>query len=151
MQFEIPFSNFLRDSTKDAPGHCVYTLTVYPTKEFEDGYQSNLPIILTTVVAAAFCFMILTFLAYDWFVQRRNQMVVGAAARANGILLSLFPQDVRDRLFEERAMEEANTTAGHKTKFLDLPVNKARLSRFLTSARALNLTDLGASSGDHFM
>jgi hypothetical protein len=151
MKVEIPFSNYLRNSTEDVPGHCVYTIAVYPTKELEDDYHSNLPVILTSVVAATFCLMVLTFLAYDWFVQRRNQMVVGAAARANGILLSLFPKDVRDRLFEERAMEEANTTAGHKKKFLDLPGNKARLSSFLTEARELNVEDMGDAASDDFM
>jgi hypothetical protein len=72
MEVEIPFSDYLRDSTKDVPGHCVYTFAVYPTKEFEDTYHSNLPVLMTSVVAAAFCFMILTFLGYDWFVQRRD-------------------------------------------------------------------------------
>jgi hypothetical protein len=61
--------------------------------------------VTTVVVAAAFCLMILTFLN-DWFVQRRNQMVVGAAARANAILSTLFPKNVRDRLFAERELEE---------------------------------------------
>jgi hypothetical protein len=36
--------------------------------------------------------MILTFLAYDWFVQRRNQMVVGAAARATEFCQLSFPR-----------------------------------------------------------
>jgi hypothetical protein len=113
MNIEIPYSEYLRISTKDVPGHCVYTITVYPTKEFENKYRSNLPIILTSVVAAAFFFMILTFLAYDWFVQRRNQKVVGAAARSNAILSSLFPKNVRDHLFAEREMEESKI-AGQK-------------------------------------
>jgi class 3 adenylate cyclase len=134
MRFEIPFYNFLQDSTKDAPGHCVYTLTAYPTKELEDEYHSKLPILMTTVVATAFCLMILTFLAYDWFVQRRNQMVVGAAARANAILSTLFPKNIRDRLFAEREMEEASR---EKTPD-EFNGNKARLSSFLTESRNLN-------------
>jgi class 3 adenylate cyclase len=133
MKVEIPFSEYLRDSTKEVPSHCVYTITVYPTKEFENKYHTNLKFLMTWCVAAAFCFMILTFLAYDWFVQRRNQMVVGAAARANAILSTLFPKNIRDRLLAEKAMEEDAKLAGQKRPLLDLPGNKARLTSFLNN------------------
>jgi class 3 adenylate cyclase len=133
MKVEIPFSEYLRDSTKKVPSHCVYTITVYPTKEFENKYHTNLKFLMTWCVAAAFCFMILTFLAYDWFVQRRNQMVVGAAARANAILSTLFPKNIRDRLLAEKAMEEDAKLAGQKRPLLDLPGNKARLTSFLNN------------------
>jgi class 3 adenylate cyclase len=151
MKVDIPFSKYLRDSTKDVPGHCVYTITVYPTKELEDEYHSNIPIILTSVVAVTFCLMILTFLAYDWFVQRRNQMVVGAAARANGILSTLFPKNIRDRLFEERELEEENKLASQRKPLLDRPGNKARLSKFLNNeADGLNAEE-DADDDDDFM
>mgnify|MGYP000686093088 CR=1 FL=1 len=134
MKVEFPFSQYLRNSTKDVPGHCVYTFAVYPTKELDDEYHSNLPVQLTLSVAAAFFFMILTFLAYDWFGQRRNEKVVGAAARANAILSSLFPKNIRDRLFEERELEEEQQKyAGQKKPFLDQPGNKARLTSFLNN------------------
>lgn len=45
--------------------------------------------------------MALTFLFYDYFVRRRNQKVVSAAARSDKIVSSLFPKSVRDRLFAE--------------------------------------------------
>jgi class 3 adenylate cyclase len=148
MKVEIPFSQYLRDSTKDASGHCVYTFTVYPTKELEDEYHSKLPVLMTLVVATAFCLMILTFLAYDWFVQRRNQMVVGAAARANAILSTLFPKNIRDRLFEERKLEEENKIAGQKKTLHELSGNKVRLSNFLIEARDLNAEDTDADDDD---
>jgi class 3 adenylate cyclase len=134
MEVEIPFSDYLRDSTKDVPGHCVYTFVVYPTKEFEDTYHSNLPVLMTSVVAAAFCFIILTFLGYDWFVQRRNEKVVGAAARSNAIISTLFPKNVRDRLFEEKEKEmeeEENKESANRNR--DAPGTKARLTSFLNN------------------
>jgi class 3 adenylate cyclase len=152
LRIEIPFSEYLRDSTKDVPGHCVYTFTVYPTKEFEDTYHSNLPPLMTMVVAIAFCLMIVTFLAYDWFVQRHNQTVVGAAARANGILSSLFPRNVRDRLLEERELEEKEEkAAGLKKLLLDPPsTNKTRLTSFFDNdADELKLQD--DADDDDFM
>jgi class 3 adenylate cyclase len=101
------------------------------------------------VVSFAFCFMILTFLAYDWFVQRRNQTVVGAAARANAILSTLFPKNIRDRLFEERELVEE--TAGQKKPLLNRPGNKAQLSSFLNNeADGLN-SEEDADDDDDFM
>jgi class 3 adenylate cyclase len=132
MKVEIPFSDYLRDSTKDVPGHCVYTFTIYPTEEFEEDFHSDLPVLMFLVVAAAFGLMICTFFAYDWFVQRHNKMVVGAAARANGILSTLFPKNVRDRLLEERELEESKI-AGLKKPLPDQPGNKARLTSFLNN------------------
>jgi hypothetical protein len=151
MKVEIPFSDYLRDSTKDVPGHCAYTFTIYPTKEFEDEYHSNLPPLMTLVVATAFGLMIFTFLAYDWFVQRHNQTVVGAAARANGILSTLFPKNVRDRLLEEREMEEEEEKAsGLKKGLLDRTSNKARLTSFFNNdADELKLQD--DADDDNFM
>jgi class 3 adenylate cyclase len=143
MKVDHPFSDDLRNSTKDAPGHCVYTFAVYPTKEFEDEYHTNLPLLMTAVVATAFCFMILTFLAYDWFVQRRNQMVVGAAARANAILSTLFPKNIRDRLFAEKEKEEDKMASD------ELHGNKARLSNFITEARDFNTEE--DADDDDFM
>jgi class 3 adenylate cyclase len=140
MKVEIPFSDYLRNSTKDVPGHCVYTFTIYPTMEYEEKYTSDLPLQMFSVVAAAFCIIICTFLAYDWFVQRHNQMVVGAAARANAILSTLFPKNVRDRLFEERETEEREWEEkykidGQRNPLLGVPGNKARLTSFLTESR----------------
>jgi class 3 adenylate cyclase len=148
MKVDIPFSKYLRNSTKDALGHCVYTFSVYPTKAFEDEYHTSLPLQMTVVVSAAFCFMILTLLAYDWFVQRRNQMVVGAAARANAILSTLFPKNIRDRLFAEKKKEE-DKMASQKKSLLGLGGNKARLSNFLTEARDLNTEE--DADDDDFM
>ena len=51
---------------------------------------------------------------YDRFVHRRNTMVVGVAARSNEIISSLFPTQVRDRLFAEK--DEADKAPKSKLK-----------------------------------
>jgi hypothetical protein len=48
-----------------------------------------------------------TFCVYDGFVGKRNQIVVNAATRSNAIVSSLFPSQVRDRLFMEAHQKEA--------------------------------------------
>jgi hypothetical protein len=45
--------------------------------------------------------MAATFGAYDYFVNKRNRKVVHAAAKFNSIVASLFPENVRERLFAD--------------------------------------------------
>jgi Adenylate and Guanylate cyclase catalytic domain len=47
---------------------------------------------------------------YDSFVRRRNTTMVHAAARSNAILSSLFPAQIRDRLFAEKDEDAAAKT-----------------------------------------
>ena len=66
-------------------------------------------IIIFTAVAV-------TFILYDVFVQRRNNIVLDAATKSHMILSSLFPSNVRDRLYAERAQEgAANGKGGQST------------------------------------
>ena len=43
-----------------------------------------------------------SFIIYDIYVQKRNNKVVAVAAKTNEIVASLFPDAVRDRLFEDK-------------------------------------------------
>lgn len=55
-----------------------------------------------------------TFFAYDFFVNRRNRKVVDAATRFNFIVSSLFPENVRERLFadaEEKMRKKEKVSA----------------------------------------
>jgi class 3 adenylate cyclase len=97
--------------------HCRYSLHMYPSQQFAQGYESNLPIVFTSLVAATFFLMALTFLVYDRFVYRRNIKVVDAAARSNAIVSSLFPSNVRERLFEDaKAKSDVNQAAHSRLK-----------------------------------
>ena len=54
------------------------------------------------VVGFAFIVLIVSFFIYDIYVQKRNSKVVAVAAKTNEIVASLFPEAVRDRLFEDK-------------------------------------------------
>jgi hypothetical protein len=45
----------------------------------------------------------------------------------------LFPKNVRDRLFEERELEEEEQNSRSEKPQFDLPGNKARLNSFLNN------------------
>lgn len=52
-------------------------------------------------MAALFGIVAIAFLVYDYFVLKRNEKIVNAAARSNAIVASVFPSTIRDRLMEE--------------------------------------------------
>ena len=127
MEVIIPFADFQFPETSDVSGHCVYAFYVYPGAKLESDSQSNMPMILTIAVGTTFLLMALTFFMYDRFVRRRNSKIVTAAAKSNAIVTSLFPSNVRDRLFTEKV-------AKNKTSKKAMVAQKSRLKHFLNEA-----------------
>lgn len=88
------------DLARNVTGHCEYQLEIYPTTKFVNRYQTKIPVIFTSIVATVFYLMTAAFFIYDRSVSRRNVKVEDAAARSNALVASLFPTNVRDRLYE---------------------------------------------------
>ena len=97
--------------------HCEYTLTVYPSQAMKDEYVTPKPIVFTVVVVAIFLFTAALFLAYDWFVEHRQRLVMRKALQSGAIVSSLFPKAIQDRLME-RQKEEQNKGKGDKNTYL---------------------------------
>uniref|UniRef100_A0A7S3L1G7 Phosphodiesterase n=1 Tax=Amphora coffeiformis TaxID=265554 RepID=A0A7S3L1G7_9STRA len=115
------FAKFYDFQRKDIPfveGHCFYSFHIYPTQSFEDEYKTDLPILVTVAVAALFGVVAIAFLVYDFFVLKRNQKIVDAAARSNAIVASVFPATIRDRLFEENENRSGNFNKARRLKNL---------------------------------
>jgi class 3 adenylate cyclase len=113
--FQFPLLTYTGNETFKAPGHCVYSITLYFSKDFHADSGSRLEIISAMACATVFALMALCFCMYDRFVRRRNAKIVGAAARSNAIVSSLFPKQVRDRMYAEKE-EEAKTTEAPNLK-----------------------------------
>jgi hypothetical protein len=82
--------------------HCQYTLDVYPSQMYEEKYQSSRPKIFTVGVIFVFAFTSAVFVMYDCFVRQRQQKVNRVAVKSNAIVTSLFPAQVRDKLFQDK-------------------------------------------------
>ena len=100
----IPVKTFLYNETKNVQGHCLYSISLYKTSSFssrvnESGKRTNVPVLCSLIVLFSFLLVAFTFAMYDRFVNRRNDKIVHAASRSNAIISSLFPSQVRDRLF----------------------------------------------------
>eukprot|EP00934_Nitzschia_sp_Nitz4_P006771 Nitzschia sp. Nitz4//scaffold112_size70979//18031//21628//NITZ4_005896-RA/size70979-processed-gene-0.34-mRNA-1//1//CDS//3329533247//6761//frame0 len=91
---------------------CLYDLRVYPSDVFEEEYITSNPWIYMTVTVAIFIFTSCVFFAYDWIVERRQKSVMKAessfsitasaipALKSSAIVSSLFPKNVRNRLYD---------------------------------------------------
>ena len=92
-----------------------HILHMYPTQDMEDDYVNNRPIVYALTVAAIFAFSTLVFLTYDFLVQRQQRMIMSKAIQTGTIVASLFPDAVRDRLFdEEQDKKQTLKGAGNK-------------------------------------
>jgi class 3 adenylate cyclase len=80
--------------------YCPYIVLAYPSREFHNEYITNKPIVMTVIVVAIFVFTSLVFFTYDRLVERRQTKVMKTAVRSSRIVSSLFPSNVRDRLFQ---------------------------------------------------
>jgi Adenylate and Guanylate cyclase catalytic domain len=84
--------------------YCSYKFVVYPTQVLENQYmKTNSPTLYASMACLIFVFTTLVFLSYDVMVRRRQAKVMASAKRTNDIVSSLFPENVRARLYERAA------------------------------------------------
>eukprot|EP00980_Cylindrotheca_fusiformis_P024185 scaffold11607_cov88-Cylindrotheca_fusiformis.AAC.2 len=86
--------------------YCPYKVTAYPSAKMEDRFLSNEPAVSAGGVAIIFLFTLMVFLIYDFLVERRQRFLADTASKSSAIVTALFPQIVRDRMFET---EDKNT------------------------------------------
>eukprot|EP00538_Stauroneis_constricta_P012496 CAMPEP_0119547406 /NCGR_PEP_ID=MMETSP1352-20130426/1528_1 /TAXON_ID=265584 /ORGANISM="Stauroneis constricta, Strain CCMP1120" /LENGTH=1220 /DNA_ID=CAMNT_0007592327 /DNA_START=199 /DNA_END=3861 /DNA_ORIENTATION=+ len=102
----ISFSDEELLGTKDtliSGDNCRYEMLLFPTEELEETYYTSGPGLFTAAVVIVFAFTTMVFLGYDFLVQRRQRKVENDAVKSNAIVSSLFPADIRDRLFQNNA------------------------------------------------
>lgn len=81
---------------------CFYRLDIYPTVAYEESFKTNTPLVFTLALAASFLLTCCIFFLYDFCVERRQRLVLKSAQQSGALVKSLFPEDVRDRLYEEQ-------------------------------------------------
>jgi hypothetical protein len=86
MEIAIDFSDMMGASNGTTKGECRYWLSIFPSSGLHTTYQTKNPVIFSVVVASSFFLMALTFIIYDWFVIRKNNTIMNAAAQSNAIV-----------------------------------------------------------------
>ena len=101
-------------------GECRYSLQAYPSEIFEQRFQTNRPFLYVLSLAGVFAFTSAFLILYDYCVERRQRLVLKSAQRSGAIVRSLFPDDVRDRLYEEQDAEKSRREmVPHRNSFQD--------------------------------
>jgi Adenylate and Guanylate cyclase catalytic domain len=90
-------------------------------------FVSHRPIVYTIGAVAIFVLTSLVFLVYDCFVERRQHVVLTTARRSSAIVSSLFPSQVRDRLYP-MYNDSDGTVSGRLSSFLRDTKGNARNS-----------------------
>lgn len=127
LSFHFKENYFDPELTTHVDGQCRFCLYIYPSPAFDAKYSSNLPTVFAILVAGIFVLVSALFFAYDRQVRFRNQKVVGAAARSNALVSSLFPSNVRERLLTGQGKDEvAKPKEAHTlTNFLESSIGGA--------------------------
>jgi len=113
--------------------NCHYDLTIYPTKEFKSKYQTNKPLGLSGAIAIVFIITFFMFYVFVGLVDKRQEKVMTSASRANAIVKSLFPSNVRDRIMkdtEEKNNQQNSIMESKKSNFFG-EAAKRKLKSFL--------------------
>eukprot|EP00804_Cyclotella_cryptica_P017565 CCRYP_006740-RA/>CCRYP_006740-RA protein AED:0.07 eAED:0.07 QI:230/0.5/0.33/1/0.5/0.33/3/959/627 len=78
----------------------TYSLSIYPSQEFENQYITNRAAIYTAGVVLIFMCTAGLFLLYDYLVENRQQRTARLAKQTSTIVDSMFPAAFRDRLYK---------------------------------------------------
>ena len=78
-----------------------YKLRIYASQDAEDEHVTNEPAIMAIVIVCVFLFTSLVFFTYDILVARRQRIVMNRAVASSAIVSSLFPSEVRDKIYKE--------------------------------------------------
>jgi hypothetical protein len=86
---------------------CSYKLNVYATSAFKKLYLGGQkPGLYKGIVLGFFLVLVLIFIAFDCMIDRSTRHVIQAAERSDKIVRSLFPEAIRDRLYEDAIRKE---------------------------------------------
>ena len=84
---------------------CPFHVRIYPSERKKDIYTSSDPIVFAVVAAMIFLFTSAAFVLYDFWVERRQKVVLKTAEQSTAIVSSLFPKTVRERMYNEKEQE----------------------------------------------
>lgn len=104
-------SNTNSNSNTTANIECHYSIRVYPSQEFEDNHRTNEPWIHVAILASLFLFTTAVFVVYDCMVERRQRVVLESAKQSGQLVNALFPEEVRDQLYQEQQEKANNASA----------------------------------------
>jgi class 3 adenylate cyclase len=98
---------------------CDYQFSVYPTSSLEGQYRTNSPWILSMSALQIFLFCTIVFVLYDGMVRRRQEKIMTFSKKTDTIVASLFPESVRNRLYERAHIEPRGAVDSFMTRSIN--------------------------------
>jgi len=125
--------------TELKPGGCQYQIHTYPSSKMFTDFEETQPI--PSAIAGSsvtiFIFTSMVFFGYACLVERRQRKVYSSAVKNNAIVSSLFPKNVRERLYQENS-----------TRSGPFQPAKTRMKSFIADGSSSNHTNMSMSVKD---
>ena len=97
--FSTSYEDFTRSVQEFTPSigplvnaSCLYRLSIYATTNLEAHYFTREPVKFAVAGSVVFLFTCLTFIIYDFMLNRKQRRVMESAIRSNAIVSQLFPK-----------------------------------------------------------
>jgi len=104
LEVELDLALHTHPNFTSTPGHCMYTMHIYPTDEFRQNYKTALPATFAGAVCGTFFLVAIVFFAYDWTVTKRNKELVTTAVRSHKVVAQLFPGEMKNRVLARHSV-----------------------------------------------
>ena len=102
---------------------CPFHVSVYPTDQTQDNHTTLTPVYFMLVTVIIFAFTTVTFLVYDFWVERRQKVVMKTAVTTTALVSSLFPDVVIDRMIPADNMSATDSQPKRLKSFLYNEIN----------------------------
>lgn len=140
---------------------CLISITMYPSNKFVNAYASNMAIKITTGIAFMFALMAMTFILYDRIARNRESKLARAASVSLGIVSSLFPKNIRDRLMNDNQETQSisnnsnqiqSTKKQNKKKFFHHSEHNKSTNSIGSDINnnSTNITEMNGTDQDYF-
>ena len=88
---------------------CPFSLTIYPSEATEDDHTTMTPIYFSLITIIIFAVTASTFVFYDFWVERRQKVVMKAAITTTKLVSELFPDAVMDQMMIPTSLDDSIT------------------------------------------
>jgi hypothetical protein len=86
---------------------CFVELSIYPTSTMEASFDSGAPVAYLLLILSLSGILIMAFATHNKAVDQRHQELQAKSRRSNAIIATLFPDQIRDKLFgQDGAVKE---------------------------------------------
>lgn len=94
---------------------CPFTFSIYPSATTENHHTTNVPIYFSVITVIIFAITALTFVFYDFWVERRQKVVMKTAVTTTKLVSELFPDVVMDQMMDSEHQRRDSSSSAHNT------------------------------------